>query len=159
MIVWSDKETIFNGDLSARGISKGGFAEISGKESLSVSGDIDLLAENGPAGTLLLDPTNVTISAVGAGAIGGSTISNVWLSQQLDAGNNIVVSTNIGGAQAGNITVGRKASNANAQADLLLWYQDSAAITGGTLSLLATGDIFINTAIQSAGEGLSLIHI
>jgi len=153
VIVWSDKETIFNGDLSAHGIAKGGFAEISGKESLSVSGTIDLLAENGPAGTLLLDPTNVTISAVGAGAIGGSTISNVWLSQQLDAGNNVVVSTDIGGAQAGNITVGRTASNANAQADRLLWYQDGATITGGTLSLLATGDIFINTAIQSAGEG------
>ena len=154
LIVWSDGDTIFNGDLSARGVTKGGFAEISGRETLAVSGDIDLTASEGSSGTLLLDPTNITISATGASSIGGSTISNVWLSDQLDAGNNVVISTNFGvGADAGNITVGRTDNNTNAQADRVQWYQDSAGTAGGTLSLLAMGDVRINTAVQSAGAG------
>ena len=154
LIVWSDIDTVFAGDLSARGISQGGFAEISGKETLSVTGNIDLTAMNGAAGTLLLDPTNITISAAGASALWGNTISNVWLSQQLDAGNNVVISTNFGaGTDAGNIVVGRTDTNANAQADRVQWYQDSAGTPGGTLSLLAMGDVRLNTAVQSAGEG------
>ncbi|MCB1203759.1 MAG: filamentous hemagglutinin N-terminal domain-containing protein, partial [Verrucomicrobiae bacterium] len=153
LIVWSDLDTRFAGDLSARGISKGGFAEISGKSTLDVSGDIDLSAVSGPSGTLLLDPTNITISATGAGALGGSTISNVWLSQQLDAGNNIVVATSGAGTENGNIVVGRTDNTTNALADRIQWYQDSAATPGGTLSLLAFGDILVNTAIQSAGQG------
>jgi len=143
LIVWSDGDTFFAGDLSARGVSKGGFAEISGKDTLSVEGNIDLTAMNGPAGTLLLDPTNITISATGAGALGGSTINNVWLSQQLDLGNNVVISTNFGGVEAGNITVN----------DRIEWYQEDAATTPGSLTLLAIGNILLNRSVRSAGTG------
>ncbi|MEX2581180.1 MAG: filamentous hemagglutinin N-terminal domain-containing protein, partial [Verrucomicrobiales bacterium] len=153
VILWSDGDTLFEGDLSASGVSKGGFAEISGRGTLAVSGNIDLSASDGASGTLLLDPTDITISATGDPGLGGSTISNVWLSEQLDMGTNVVISTNFGGSEAGHITVGRTSSNADAQADRVQWYQDDAGTPGGTLSLLATGNIRFNTAVESAGEG------
>lgn len=153
VIVWSDSDTEFAGSLSAHGVDQGGFAEISGKSTLEVSGNIDLTADSGLAGTLLLDPTNITISATGASGLGGSTISNVWLSQQLDAGNNVVVSTNFGSGGTGNITVGRTDTTANARADSIQWYQNTAAVDGGTLTFLAMGNIYFNTAVQSAGKG------
>jgi filamentous hemagglutinin family protein len=153
IILWSDNSTVFEGSLSARGVTRGGFAEISGKDTLAVTGDVDLSSTSGVGGDLLLDPTNITISAIGAPGIGGSTISNVWLSNQLDAGNNVIISTNFGGAERGNIVVGRTGSAAEAVADRVEWYQDSASIVGGTLSLLATGDIAFNTSVRSAGAG------
>jgi len=154
IILWSDQDTLFAGDLSATGVSKGGFAEISGRESLAVTGRVDLTASAGAAGTLLLDPTNIMISALGDSGLGGSTISNLWLSEQLDMGHNVIISTNFGaGGEAGDITIGRTDNNANSQADRVLWYQNEAGTPGGTLTLLAMGDIRFNTAVQSAGEG------
>ncbi|HRQ90203.1 MAG TPA: filamentous hemagglutinin N-terminal domain-containing protein, partial [Bacteroidia bacterium] len=119
VILWSDGDTLFEGDLSARGVSKGGFAEISGKRTLAVSGNVDLLATQGAAGTLLLDPTNVLISALGGGVGSAwdgtsSNISNRWLSEQLDRGNNVIISTNFGGIEPGHITIGRTTSTADA---------------------------------------------
>lgn len=154
VVMWSDGDTLFEGDVSAHGVSKGGFVEISGKQNLAVGGTVDLAADSGISGTLLLDPTNVTISAVGANAIGGSTISNVFLSNLLDAGTNVVISTNFGGAaEAGDIVIGRTTSQVEAAADRIEWYQDSAGTPGGTLTLLAMGDIRFNTSVHSAGDG------
>jgi len=153
IILWADGDTLFQGDVSARGINGGGFAEISGKSTLEVTGGVDLTTVSGNAGTLLLDPTDITISSTGAPALGGSTISNVWISSQLDAGTNVVISTNIGGTQAGNITVGRLDSSTIAAGDQIEWYQDSSTIAGGTLSLLAMGDIRFNSSVHSAGQG------
>src|SRR5690606_19548277 len=119
---------------------------------------VDLLAASGVAGTLLLDPTNVVISATGGG-VGdawdgtSSLISNLWLSDQLDKGNNIIISTNFGGgSERGDIVIGRVTSQADAAADRVEWYQESVGTPGGTLTLLAMGDIYFNTAVHSAGE-------
>nr|MBP9224756.1 filamentous hemagglutinin N-terminal domain-containing protein [Verrucomicrobiales bacterium] len=71
VILWSDGDTLFAGELSARGITGGGFAEISGKSTLDVVGSVDLTTQAGAGGTLLLDPTNIVISSVGASALGG----------------------------------------------------------------------------------------
>jgi len=63
-IVWSDRRTTFAGEIRARGGSSagdGGFVEVSGKETLTFSGTVDTNAPNGSVGTLLLDPTNITI--------------------------------------------------------------------------------------------------
>jgi filamentous hemagglutinin family protein len=67
-IVWADESTRFLGTLAARGganAGDGGFAEVSGKRFLDFNprGAADLSARNGEAGTLLLDPAALTISA------------------------------------------------------------------------------------------------
>lgn len=64
VVVWSDETTAFHGDISARGgegSGDGGFVEVSGKDSLAFHGDVDLDAAHGKQGSLLLDPTNITI--------------------------------------------------------------------------------------------------
>ncbi|HEY9302427.1 MAG TPA: hypothetical protein VIQ31_39905, partial [Phormidium sp.] len=64
VIVWADEATRFSGSISARGgnnSGNGGFVEISGKESLSFDGTVDLSAPQGNLGTLLLDPANILI--------------------------------------------------------------------------------------------------
>ncbi|MFH1044538.1 MAG: autotransporter-associated beta strand repeat-containing protein, partial [Pseudomonadota bacterium] len=63
--VWSDKSTQFLGSISARGGANsgdGGFVETSGKQTLWFAGLVDTTAAHGKTGTLLLDPTNITIS-------------------------------------------------------------------------------------------------
>jgi filamentous hemagglutinin family protein len=51
IILWSDGDTLFAGEVSARGIDGGGFAEISGKSTLEVVGKVDLTTVGGKAGT------------------------------------------------------------------------------------------------------------
>ncbi|MEQ9356693.1 CHAT domain-containing protein [Coleofasciculus chthonoplastes] len=69
-IVWSDQHTQFSGTIQAQGgviSGDGGFVEVSGKNTLSMTGLVDVGAVNGSAGTLLLDPKNIIIDdSVGA---------------------------------------------------------------------------------------------
>ncbi len=65
VIAWADQATTFLGSISAKGgsvIGNGGFVEVSGKENLLFQGKVNTTALNGLAGTLLLDPNNITIS-------------------------------------------------------------------------------------------------
>ncbi|MBD1809276.1 CHAT domain-containing protein [Microcoleus sp. FACHB-SPT15] len=64
IILWANEITGFSGNISARGglnSGDGGFVEVSGKQNLLFQGAVDLSAANGSFGTLLLDPTNITI--------------------------------------------------------------------------------------------------
>jgi filamentous hemagglutinin family protein len=66
VIVWAEDTTDFDGSVNARGGSAsgdGGFVEVSGREDLLFAGSVDVSANGGNLGTLLLDPTNVTISS------------------------------------------------------------------------------------------------
>jgi filamentous hemagglutinin family protein len=72
VIVWGDRSTAYLGNIFARGGKvggNGGFVEVSGKENLLFQGKVNTTALNGIAGTLLLDPNNITIS--GAFSSGG----------------------------------------------------------------------------------------
>ncbi len=73
VILWADQITRFYGNISARGGANsgdGGFVEVSGKQDLVYRGFADVSAPAGNPGTLLLDPTNITIVA---GAYGYGT--------------------------------------------------------------------------------------
>lgn len=64
IILWADQSTRFAGTISSRGGRRrgnGGFVEVSGRRDLFFSGNIDLSSPFGIRGTLLLDPTNITI--------------------------------------------------------------------------------------------------
>ncbi|MEQ8494784.1 MAG: filamentous hemagglutinin N-terminal domain-containing protein, partial [Gammaproteobacteria bacterium] len=66
VVVWADGTTRFDGIVSAHGgaaSGDGGEVEISGKEALAFAGRVDVGAPNGAAGSLLLDPKNITFSA------------------------------------------------------------------------------------------------
>ena len=68
-VVWSDADTRFYGTILGRGGELGGdgaSVEVSGYDSLSYHGGVDLAAANGTVGTLLLDPSLITIvTAIG----------------------------------------------------------------------------------------------
>ena len=93
VIVWSDDTTRFDGNIAARGGSasgNGGFAEVSGKQHLALTGFADLRAPNGRAGTLLLDPGTVTIchllSSCATTQSGMDKFSDDYISSQLGFG-------------------------------------------------------------------------
>jgi hypothetical protein len=67
VVVWSDRDTRFDGAVSATGGSAGGaggFVEVSSKGGLAYGGRADTRAGAGRSGTLLLDPKNLVIDAV-----------------------------------------------------------------------------------------------
>ncbi len=100
-IVWADGTTRFGGSISAQGGAaggNGGFAEVSGKETLEYTGNTDLRANAGAAGTLLLDPKFILIQAGGPAPVatnnqftenptGTSVISGANLATAINAAN------------------------------------------------------------------------
>ncbi|MEL7359391.1 MAG: CHAT domain-containing protein [Cyanobacteria bacterium J06560_6] len=69
--VWADDTTQYLGEISATGgqmEGNGGQVEVSGRESLVFAGGVDTRAENGLAGSLLLDPENILITNAQPGA-------------------------------------------------------------------------------------------
>ncbi len=67
VVVWSDDVTTYAGSISARGGAAGGdggYVEVSGKQLLRFSGQVDTSAPAGKVGTLLLDPQDLYIGPV-----------------------------------------------------------------------------------------------
>jgi filamentous hemagglutinin family protein len=92
VIVWADDVTGYYGSISARGgdeSGNGGFAEVSGKEILDFNGAVDLSAENGSFGTLLLDPSTLTIIDAAVGGDHDADLPDI-LSGAADIGGNTV---------------------------------------------------------------------
>jgi filamentous hemagglutinin family protein len=78
LVLWADQNMRASGSLSAKGgaaTGNGGHAEVSGAASLGFSALADLSAPHGTAGTLLLDPHNITVVAGTGGwtGLGGTT--------------------------------------------------------------------------------------
>ncbi|NBU84539.1 MAG: filamentous hemagglutinin N-terminal domain-containing protein, partial [Sphingomonadaceae bacterium] len=148
VVIWSDKATHFAGSISARGgadAGQGGFVEVSGKKLLDFTGAVNLRAPMGRAGTLLLDPYNLTIASTGGNIAGtdatmdDSVLTVSALQSALDAGN-VLVTTGSSGSQSGNITV----------AAAISWLSEN------TLTLRAANDIAINANILGLTGSLVL---
>ncbi|MES2036505.1 MAG: filamentous hemagglutinin N-terminal domain-containing protein [Pseudomonadota bacterium] len=87
VVVWSDEVTRVNGSISAQGgdqSGNGGFVETSGKQSLDFHAKVNVGAARGKAGTLLLDPSSITIAggtgdgaSDGTGTFQGSAIGSI----------------------------------------------------------------------------------
>ncbi|MEX0961548.1 MAG: filamentous hemagglutinin N-terminal domain-containing protein [Simkaniaceae bacterium] len=79
VVIWSDGDTTFHGEVFAKSHGngkRGGFCEVSGKESVSYRGHVDLRADSGECGQLLIDPKFVTISSNGSSPAVGNTFSS-----------------------------------------------------------------------------------
>ncbi len=116
-IFWGDQAIGFYGKVSAKGGPEGGnggFVEVSSPGHFSFGGLVCTLAPKGTTGTLLLDPTDITISTAATTAsfagmtyfgVGASAnINNTELSNNL-ALSNVTISTASGGGALGNITL------------------------------------------------------
>ncbi|HBB34110.1 MAG TPA: filamentous hemagglutinin [Cyanobacteria bacterium UBA8803] len=177
VIIWSEEATRFYGTITARGglaYGTGGFAEVSGKQFLDFAGSADLSAPLGQWGTLLLDPTNITIVAgpnnpaqLAANdqfadpginnTINNGTINAALGNVILQATNDIIFNaainiTNFGSgiiAQAGNnITVNQDITTFNGDLDFRANDNTAGTATG-------TGSVFINANLNTQGGNFS----
>jgi filamentous hemagglutinin family protein len=120
VIVWADDSTQFFGKISARGgvnSGDGGFVEVSGKNFLTFQGNVDTTAANGQLGTLLLDPSSLTIIDAASGGTFDST--------------------------SGTILAGDPDNGANT----ISWGALASLGSGANINLEATGDITINDIV------------
>lgn len=157
VIVWADDTTRAYGQISARGGElggNGGLVETSGKRYLDFQGHVDTGAPQGQAGSLLLDPANITISAgaqsamIGDGstttpfdgvATGGGSILNVTTLETALSGGHVIVKAASGAAgDSGDITV----------ADPVNWANHELTLESGT-----TGGVFVNAAMTATTGG------
>jgi filamentous hemagglutinin family protein len=160
VIVWSDELTRMNGQISARGGAQGGsggFAEVSGKQTLEFTGRADLRAPLGTTGTLLLDPNDIVIDATAStdttsnglsggiftysGGDGTSHVNQADIESQL-ATASVTVQTSAGTGGSGNITV-------NSGVDIQ-WSTNNA------FTLQADGSISLQGSITGTGSGSSV---
>lgn len=133
--IWSDETTTFYGSVSAQGGAEsgdGGFIEVSAKQFLTYGGLANTRASFGSWGTLLLDPTDITIDA-GAGGEDA-------LEASLDSSNVTLTTEDAVGSDAGDITI-----NAD-----INW------TSATTLTLDADNDVLLNAAIDAPSGGLTI---
>ncbi|MDS3861809.1 CHAT domain-containing protein [Thermosynechococcaceae cyanobacterium BACA0444] len=147
VILWSQDQTRFNGQITARGGTlggDGGFIETSSKNILSIlGGSVDAGANLGAAGTWLLDPTAITIVASGGGAIGTSVVDVGLINSALNSNTNVTLNTNI------DISGGDILQNADAKIN-------HTANNQPTLSMIASGAITLLGGINSSFSGLNV---
>jgi trimeric autotransporter adhesin len=142
VIVWSDENTRYYGDLSAKGGSQGGnggFAEVSGKQNLEFAGGADLTASAGKAGTLLLDPLDILVSLT-------SGILPTVVDEFSDFASNVVTVSPLTLAAVGGSVV--------LQAERDIYVRDAITLTaaGAGLSVNAGGALFnAGSVINTAG--------
>lgn len=66
VVVWANDLTRYYGNISAQGgaiSGNGGFVEVSGKQNLAFIGKVNVGAENGIGGIVLLDPENIVLNS------------------------------------------------------------------------------------------------
>lgn len=158
VVVWSDDTTLAAGRISARAGTlggDGGLVEVSGKSHLVFRAQVDTRAPAGKTGTLLLDPSDVTIASRGdravttvdgqfdtayavAGASESSAFTLYWedLVSQLGQ-NNVVVQTSSAASGAGNIDV----------------VDGQTFASGNQLSLLAENNLTVHTGADVVNTG------
>ncbi|WP_066382062.1 CHAT domain-containing protein [Anabaena sp. CA = ATCC 33047] len=131
VIVWANDSTQFFGKISARGganSGNGGFVEVSGKNFLTFQGLVDAFAPNGQNGTLLLDPSSLTIIEEGSGTFDETIFSadgNIFENDQDPSGTNT---------------------------NTISWSALASLGSGATINLEATGDITIENITGSLSE-------
>jgi len=170
VIVWSDNTTRFDGTINARGgltFGNGGFVEVSGKQNLIYRGTVNLSAPRGNTGSLLLDPTDITISNIPLGTgdialpdilaasdfVGAPiTISQSALQALPNTANVILEATNdiTIGTLTGNILGFAASGGTPATSGSITFIANSDGIGGGSFSMNPT-DI-----IQARGRNISI---
>lgn len=148
--VWSDQDTFF--DSGAAILSRGGelggnggFVELSGKGNLGFTGTVNALAPFGNAGTLLLDPRNITIATAG-GVAYNNGLNNLF-------GNNVGATTTITPA-----SINGQLANVILQANTDITVTNAIAMTsaGVGVTMQAGRSIAVNANVSTNNGNISL---
>ena len=143
VVVWSDGDTIFNGDILAQGlgeIGNGGLVEVSGKRNLTYRGNIDATSVNGSNGSVLFDPGDITIGN-NTGDLFTADINNL-----LQLGTNVIIATDNSDGANGSILIQSNGEGDNRN-NAIQWN------TSADLGLFAAGNITVLTHVRNAGSG------
>jgi len=148
VVVWADGVTRAAGAISARGVEAGGFVEVSGKRRLDFSARVDAGASHGPAGTLLLDPTQIIVAAAGADAL----LADV--DQFADPDQNALSST----STIAPAIIAAATANVVLEATSNLGFVDPVTMTSPGVGLTGRsgGDVVVNAPITTQGGAVSL---
>lgn len=151
-VVWSDGATSFQGHIAARGGAAGGDGgriEVSGKQTLAFSGTVDARAAHGRRGTLLLDPSQITIQDSGTDdtSQSGDTIRG-------NSDSSILLETTLKAAlQNADVTVDATAGGGNANPSTITVASELDLATDNTLTLKAAGAITLDAGISNTQGG------
>ena len=166
IVAWADGSDVFYGHAEATAAAgQGGMLEISGKDYLDFGGTVDMRGAAGN-GSLLLDPTNITISSAASSNVTGATpyaptaddvtsILNATTLLAALATGDVTVATRATGAQAGDILVNAAlnwASNSVLTLSAHNLITVNSAINAGTGGLvLDAADVAVNAALSGGG--------
>ncbi|MEM1296398.1 MAG: filamentous hemagglutinin N-terminal domain-containing protein, partial [Verrucomicrobiota bacterium] len=177
-VVFAQNRLDFDGLISARaGLlgGDGGFVELSGQNTLSIfslAGQVDLRAPLGRSGTLLIDPTDISIVDGSGAAIGQAgdptTVSTNTLNDQdiadfLNNNASLIVDTSGGSGGAGDIVVGSASNITWNSANHLTFDADQEfSMLGGSI-INATGDggVTVNAArniLLNSGSSITTVN-
>lgn len=181
VIVWSDDFTRFDGSISARGGSlfgNGGFAEVSGKHTLSFTGGVNMTAAHGAWGTLLLDPDDIIIDNTagsppaelsddgiydfGEGATASINLGVAGIAEQLLTTDVILrANNNITQSQALNVGVLQPGANGSLTLETTsaagkITLGDITMSGSGGISVDAGGLLELNGALKTTNRAVSL---
>jgi len=168
VVVWANDGTNYYGHLEATGsgTGHGGNAEVSGHNNLNFQGSTNLLGgvNGGAPGILLLDPSDLTIDATGAGTSTGYTGAPATASFNTGAGPtftvaashiswqdivaalgtaNVTIDTSTGGGGAGNITVAQGYTYNSGNALLMMAFNNLTVNSGAAVTNTGTGQIYL----------------
>ncbi|MBI1274843.1 filamentous hemagglutinin N-terminal domain-containing protein [bacterium] len=171
VVIWSDGATGYYGNMDVRGGAHGGhggFAEVSAKGLLDFQGHVDLRGPLGNTGTLLLDPTDITISYAtdSPATIAGSGVSSGGLVFTGHGGNVIWTTTYRYPLYSSSILNINTLQNQLAMANVVVTTQSALSDAGDitvadviawnspySLTLRADRNIAINAPITNLGTG------
>jgi len=163
VILWSEDTTEFYGDISAQGgrdSGNGGFVEVSGKENLYFQGTVDVGAERGLNGDILLDPRDIIIESSASSADDGQlaagvpvgTAAGTILFAEGGTLTDFTLSDTALTALTGNIIL-QASRDIIVQAGTSLNFSNQTA--GETITFQAGRDITVNPDLQTSGGSLS----
>lgn len=174
VILWSDESNDFLGYISAQGGSEGGdggFVEVSSLGRLAFNGLVSTLSPKGKSGTLLLDPTDVIISAAADNddTPGGTynwtgpavNVNDTVLYSNLALGNVFILTNSVvDQGQAGNLSV-NVPLNLTSPNSLFLFSNANMNINSditvsgnANLHMFATNDLSINSTINWSSSNM-----
>lgn len=179
VVVWSNDDTEYYGNISAKGGAlggNGGSAEVSGKYYLNYAGATNLTAIKGATGNLLLDPydlqivagntdSNVTIQntnvpySVTSNTNGSSQISVNTLLNNLSNANLIIQTGGSAsvGSDAGNLTVGTSFDLTNYTNTLTLQAYKNIIFSNNAVITKNSGAGDLNLRADSTGTGVGTV--
>ena len=181
VVVWSDDATRMHAAISARGSAKsgdGGLVEASGKRWLDFQGTVDTRAPAGKTGTLLLDPTDITIStaattngtcSISPGCFvlaSTSSASNLYVADLTTAlaSTNVTVNTSSAGGGLGDIGINTPVSYASATSLTLVAGRNinvSFPLTNtgaGSISLQASNNVNVAANLSAASLNITAVN-